>query len=254
MTTAYLCGRYIELYTNRLSQPKKPRNRGFKKDTIDSNSKAIYTYQSYHRAKQNVKRLLFTNLTGQPYRDIFFTLTYADNMQDYQQSQQDFNRFRSRCRKFGFNFPYLIISERQKRGAIHHHGVFFNTGRVDIQLLSKLWSHGYIWVNFVNYNKPRTALANYMTKYITKQSDKTMYSKYYRSSYSLQRPLKYIAPLYVPRIHIPHKIVHKSQYTPLYSEPVQYSLIELQPDEYPTILDNLHIAPDSQGFNMPFTI
>ena len=176
MTTAYLCGKYIELYTNRLSKQKAPMNRRLTGDTIDSDKKKLYAYQSYHRARQAVKRLLYTNLSGQSHRDIFFTLTYADSMLDYNRSQQDFNRFRSRCTKAGFNFPYLVISERQtqrglkegNKGTIHHHGVFFNTGHINIHLLHKLWSHGYIWLNFINYNKPRTALANYMTKYITK--------------------------------------------------------------------------------------
>ena len=141
MTTAYLCGRYLEIYTNRLSQiPKKPVIQQASSDKIiDDDSINLYIYQAYHRARQNVKRLFLTNLTSESKSDIFFTLTYSDNMSDYKQSQQDFNRFRSRCRKVGFDFPYLVISEKQKRGAIHHHGVFFNTGSIDIQVLTKLY-------------------------------------------------------------------------------------------------------------------
>jgi hypothetical protein len=245
MTTAYHCGRYIELYTNRLSKSPKKAPQGDFIEHIQDYNKQLYTYQSYHRAKQNVKRLMFCNLTGQNNRDIFFTLTYTDNMQDYQQSQLDFNRFRSRCRKAGFDFPYLVISEKQKRGAIHHHGVFFNTGRIDIHLLSSLWTHGFVWLNSVDYKKPPTALANYITKYITKTQDKSKHTKYYRTSYSIIRPVKYTGNIYIPRIHIPHKILYKSEYTPLYSEPVEYSLLQVEeglPWASPSILEALHLA------------
>lgn len=247
MTTAYLCGRYLEIYTNRLSQiPKKPAiKQVFPDKTIDDDSSNLYIYQAYHRARQNVKRLFLTNLTSEVKSDIFFTLTYSDNMSDYKRSQDDFNRFRSRCRKVGFDFPYLVISEKQKRGAIHHHGVFFNTGSIDIQVLTKLWSHGYIWLDYVSTDKPPVALAHYMTKYLTKSQEKTLYTKYYRTSYSLKRFVKYTAPLYVPRLHMPYKILHRSQYTPPYSVPIEYSLMRVPEGvSTPSILDSFHLVVD----------
>lgn len=246
MTTAYSCGRYIEIYTNKLSQPKKPPIKAVSgiNSIKDDELKKLYTYQSYHRAKQNVKRLLFTNLTGQKTRDIFFTLTYSENMTDYKRSQVDFDRFRSRCRKAGLLFPYLIVSERQKRGAIHHHGVFFNTGRVNMQVLNKLWSHGYIFLKYVQYKKNPTALAHYLTKYITKTQDKTLYSKYYRTSYDLERPVRYTANNYINRIYIPAEILHRSQYVPLYSDPIEYSLFQVPRGcKAEEILGSLHLAP-----------
>jgi hypothetical protein len=244
MTTAYHCGNYIEIYTNKISQPKTPPAKAV--SGINKNNdelKNLYISQAYHRARQNVKRLLFTNLTGEHKQDIFFTLTYADNMQDYQQSQKDFNRFRSRCRKAGFDFPYLIVSERQKRGAIHHHGVFFNTGRVNIPFLTKLWSHGYIFLEYVKYEKNPTALSHYLTKYITKAQDKTLHSKYYRTSYDLQRPVRYTANTYINRFYLPGELLHRSEYVPLYSDPVEYSLLQVRRGEAEDILEALRLAP-----------
>lgn len=232
MTTAYLCGGYLELYTNRISQNKKGV---FLPSFVDNNNtvdnKELYRYQSYHRAREQVKRLLLCNLSNTPKSDIFFTLTYAQNMSDYKQSQKDFNRFRSRCRKVGFDFPYLVISERQKRGAIHHHGVFFGTGKVPIKKLRKLWSHGFIFLEYVNTEKPPLALALYMTKYLSKDFNTSQYKhhKQYRTSYNLSKPLKFSAPTFISRYNLPDnfQVIHKSDYTPLYSEPTQYSLIQL---------------------------
>lgn len=232
MTTAYLCGQYLELYTNRLSQSKKGV---FLPSSTENNNpehlKEQYRYQAYHRARENVKRLLLCNLSNTPKTDIFFTLTYAENMTDYSQAQKDFNRFRSRCRKIGFDFPYLVISERQKRGAIHHHGVFFGTGKVLIAKLRKLWGYGFIFLEYVKTDKPPLALALYMTKYLSKdfntQEDK--HHKQYRTSYNLSKPIKFSASTFISRYNLPDnfKVIHKSQYTPLYSELTQYSLIKL---------------------------
>lgn len=233
-TTIYQCGEYIEVHTNRISTKSKKHLSAPFTQTINRIPSDILVHQSYHRAKNNVKRLLLTNLSGKSQTDIFFTFTYAQNMTDYQQSQLDFDKFRSRCRKVGFDFPYIVISERQKRGAIHHHGVFFGTGKIDIDKMRKLWTHGFIYLQYCQYDKPITALANYLTKYMTKDPTRAKNAKYYRSSYSLKRPITtQISDLYIPRYTLPDNlhIEYKNQYKPKFSfEYTEYTLLKIVVD------------------------
>ena len=232
-TRLIVCGDYIEIYTTRISNKKKPPQIGLSL----SQDKELYSkklsHQSYHRAKNNVKRILLTNLSGKKNTDIFFTLTYAQTMLDYSQAQKDFNRFRSRARKHGFDFPYIVISENQiergikegNNGTIHHHGVFFGTGKIDIKKLSSIWNHGFIFLEYIKFDKPPIALALYMTKYLTKQRDNQKHTKYYRTSYNLKRPIEYKSNnLYIEDINIPFKVLYKSEYVAFYSEPVKYRL------------------------------
>jgi hypothetical protein len=246
-TTFYQCGKYIEVHSNRISSQSKKHL--VVPSTLTSNRipSDILVSQSYHRAKNNVKRLLLCNLSGKKNTDIFFTFTYSENMTSYEQSQKDFDKFRKRCRKAGFDYPYIVISERQKRGAIHHHGVFFGAGKINIDKMRRLWRHGFIYLQYCQYNKPITALANYLTKYITKDAKRAKNAKFYRSSWSLTRPkILQIKNLYVPRYTLPDKfsVEFKNEYKPKYSlEPTEYTLLKIVAGaSHQDILDFLHRA------------
>jgi len=98
--------------------------------TLDLNDRQDPREQSEQttpRQKKNIKRsimglrrLIQANLSPTS-RPLLITLTYAENMQEYQQAREDLESFISNLR---FSFPllrYVAVAEYQKRGAIHYH-------------------------------------------------------------------------------------------------------------------------------------
>lgn len=51
----------------------------------------------------------------------FVTLTYADNMQDYDKLKQDIKIFLNSEKRKGIESKYIWVVEKQKRGALHVH-------------------------------------------------------------------------------------------------------------------------------------
>ena len=123
--------------------------------------------RSFRRRKQRIRRLINSNNVG---KSSFLTLTYKDNMISQSQGYKDLNNFLKRLR---YHYPqfnkYLYCIERQERGAIHFHLVFFDVPKIDNEILSKLWGKGFIRINKTeNVNN----LGAYMTKYMSKESQK----------------------------------------------------------------------------------
>ncbi len=67
------------------------------------------------RAKTNVRRL-----AKMLQADCLLTLTYRENMIDFNRVEADFKAFRARLRSLG-EFHYVATLEKQQRGAIHVH-------------------------------------------------------------------------------------------------------------------------------------
>lgn len=112
---------------------------------------------SLSRARRNINEILTLNL--ELYHSMI-TLTYKENMQDYDRATYDFRGF---IRRLG-NPQYLAVRELQKRGAIHYHIIIFKQlteveiakawrlGRTDLQLIEDL-----------DINR----ITNYFAKYIS---------------------------------------------------------------------------------------
>lgn len=152
------------------------------------------------RNKKNIIRLINSN----PDMNKFLTLTYDDNVEDLDKSNLDFKNFIKRVNYSVFGtkkskLKYLAVIEFQDRGAIHYH-VVCNLPFVDFNDLSKLWGHGFIFINRIkNSNNDDISIdcdniGAYISKYMTKDNDdpRLKERKSYLFSRNLERPSEFI--------------------------------------------------------------
>jgi hypothetical protein len=96
---------------------------------------------------------------------------------DEAQAWRDWSKFARRMRKELGEFKYIVVSEKQKRGAIHFHAAV--VGFQDVRLIRKIWlsviGDGNIDVQYRGCKKglqwKRNRLAGYLCKYISKSFD-----------------------------------------------------------------------------------
>ena len=103
--------------------------------------------------------------------DHLLTLTYRDNVTDFEQTNADLSRFMRLLKQHRPQLHYLAVPERQKRGAWHWHLAV--KGRQDVDLLRILWrqvvGEGNIDVQQPKGNlNRRLALVKYLSKYLSK--------------------------------------------------------------------------------------
>lgn len=179
---------------------------GTKRNFGDSEKKAtVYSSQelkdrAYRRASSTIRDLVNSNCfaykssTGRPYKPVFVTLTFRDNLTDLTVANRHFTSFIrslfSRYSPLGLDsIRYLAVPEFQKRGAVHYHVIFFNLPfRLDFRsVLTTSWSHGFVQFRAVD-NVNNVGL--YISKYLSKDLSVTFGSKSYFCSKHLIRPLR----------------------------------------------------------------
>ncbi|XUU60004.1 rolling circle replication-associated protein [Erythrobacter sp. HA6-11] len=95
------------------------------------------------------------------------TLTYRENMLDLKQGWSDLSRFLRAMRDSIGEFHYVVVAERQKRGAWHFHLAV--RGRQDLKLIRKHWQHGNPDVK--HWKGRLSQMAAYLSKYLIKSFD-----------------------------------------------------------------------------------
>jgi len=142
--------------------------------------------------------------------DHLVTLTYRENMQDLDRCWSDFKKFLRKMRQAGWDQAYVAVGEKQKRGAWHIHIAV--SGRQSARLWRELWRDtigtyenqpgGNIDIQgpkrFQKFGiKTAGQLANYLSKYITKDADQgEIGSRRYRTSINIQinKRVVYVSP------------------------------------------------------------
>lgn len=180
-TITTIAGSHARIQTFRI-----PIKHGFerKHDTTRKEDRTMANEVNAKRARRKVHDLVHTNMT--PFTK-FITLTYAENMQDYDKLAHDFKMFRRHLANKGYPFPYLYIVEKQKRGALHLHVLMFHDKYIPHATISKAWPHGYVKINAKFSKIPHHKRPIYVIKYIQKETmppDK----KAYRTSRDIKRP------------------------------------------------------------------
>lgn len=114
---------------------------------------------------------------------VFLTLTYADNMQDFEQAKIDLNIFLTKLRKRYKKLVYVWVIELQKRGAIHFHLVLNH--QIPIKTLNKFWYHGASNIQYI-----KKSAANYIGCYMGK-AETPIEGKRYGMSTSVLQEIRY---------------------------------------------------------------
>lgn len=145
--------------------------------------------QSYVRAKREILNIIRLNLNAD---SCLLTLTYKENMNNYNRAYRDFKNFVDRL-KYSYNMSlcYLRIIELQHRGAIHFHVVIFNKGFYEIPYneIYKLWGYGAIHVRRIDDFDVTTfeKVGNYLAKYLSKSKNIAWNKRIYTCSRNVKR-------------------------------------------------------------------
>lgn len=144
-----------------------------------------YAKRASHRARNKIKRLIYTNFNHQAK---FITLTFRDtaefDIKDKQECYLRLKDFIHRLRYRKGDFKYLIVPEYQMknaRGAVHYH-IVANLPYIQNSTLASIWSHGFTKINLVTNQKK---IGIYLSKYLTKSSfneNTKGLKRYYRST------------------------------------------------------------------------
>ena len=118
------------------------------------------------RMRRKAQDIIESNLTEHMH---FVTLTYAENMQDYEKAWQDMKVFIRSLRADWADFQYLGTKELQARGAIHFHLIIFGSKRLNTKTVKASWPHGFVKTKPITDVSEPKRLARYLTKYITKE-------------------------------------------------------------------------------------
>lgn len=171
--------------------------------------------RALRRARSRIRRLVMA--AG---LDHLLTLTYRENMQDLDRAERDLDRFLRKVRRhLGKDYPYVVVFERQKRGAIHWHLAV--KGFQHVHLLRRLWrevvGEGNVDVQYrrSRHSLTRQKLVYYLCKYITKAAEELPLGRHrYRASLGIEIPrpveraypdlgtlMAWVTSLFVPTYH-----------------------------------------------------
>ena len=108
-------------------------------------------------------------------RTKFVTLTFKENIQEILITNREFKYFIQRLNYYLYHtktqlLKYLATWEKQKRGAIHYHVIFFDFPYIAKEKLQDLWSHGFIKINRIDVDSKENR-GRYLSKYFGKDLD-----------------------------------------------------------------------------------
>lgn len=105
----------------------------------------------------------------------FLTLTFKENIQDIETTNDEFKKFIKRLNYQIFKtkksqIKYLATWEKQKRGAIHYHIILFSFPYVPHERLMDIWGHRLLWINKIDVDAAENR-GRYVSKYFDKDLD-----------------------------------------------------------------------------------
>lgn len=144
---------------------------------------------SLSRARREIIELIRLNLVPD---SCLLTLTYKENVQDYNKAYRDFYNFVKLIRyKYNLTLKYIRVIELQKRGAIHFHVIVFNPEfcRISYNEIYSIWGHGAVHIRKIEVLDDVTAdkVGNYLGKYLTKSKEIAPNKKIYTTSRNIKR-------------------------------------------------------------------
>lgn len=167
--------------------------------SASDDDKLLNRYKVMKRARTDLRRLIQANSgqyidnKGRPYKPVFLTLTFAENVQDFDTANHEFKLFIMRLgnvvgnRKERSCLKYVVVPEFQKRGAIHYHLLIFNLPFIKASKIAEIWRNGHIKINAID---EVDNVGAYVCKYMGKDLDdeRLRGKKCYFSSRGLFKP------------------------------------------------------------------
>ncbi|HDZ3301595.1 TPA: hypothetical protein RSU82_002655 [Staphylococcus aureus] len=154
----------VEIGSNGMTEKER-----FEKDMLNLKT-------SLNRSQKHLKRLINSNIGAWGTEKAkFITLTFKSNIKSHETANPEFMRFVKRLNYFVFKdkiarLKYTCCVERQTRGALHYHVVFYNLPYVKQKDLLKVWQKGkYGGSLCVNAIDDVDNVGVYVAKYITKE-------------------------------------------------------------------------------------
>ena len=131
---------------------------------------------SLSRTIRNLRRSINANVGAWGnYFPKFMTLTFKQNIKDHATANREFKRFIQRLNYHVTGekrtvLKYTCVVERQKRGAIHYHVIFYNLPYVPFNELLEVWQRKDEQRGLrINAIKEIDNVGSYVTKYISKE-------------------------------------------------------------------------------------
>ena len=144
----------------------------------------------YEQTRWEIARIVDCNFNN---RTKFVTLTFKENIQDITVTNREFKYFIQRLNYSLYHtkiqlLKYIATWEKQKRGAIHYHVIFFDFPYIAKEKLQDLWSHGFIKINRIDVDSKENR-GRYLSKYFWKDLDvKEHKKKAFFKSQNLKMP------------------------------------------------------------------
>lgn len=143
-----------------------------KNDNIKVYKSLLRMQKYYDNLRWDIARLVDTNFDD---NTKFVTLTFKENIEDVSYTNNEFAKF---IKRLNYNLyktkkqqlKYIAVWEKQKRGAIHYHIIFFSFPYIVTSDLQKLWKQGFVKINKIDVDSKENR-GRYVSKYFSKNVD-----------------------------------------------------------------------------------
>ena len=186
------------IYSHSNSDSKTSNTQAHKRKVFDEMS-AHKQYDSlkrkqkhYEQTRWEIARIVDCNFDN---KTKFLTLTFRENIQDITITNKEFKYFIQRLNYYLYQtkvqtLKYIATWEKQKRGAIHYHVIFFDFPFVAKEKLQDLWTYGFIKINRIDVDSMENR-GRYLSKYFGKDLElKEHKKKAFFKSQNLKMPIE----------------------------------------------------------------
>lgn len=185
-----ISGNVVEVYSYSKKQiQREVREPQMVDKSSSGNSGDDYKQKNGYRRKRLLRRLINTNadeLTK------FFTLTFADNVENLDFAYYELEKFKKRLKYYlsknniKNKFKYVVVVEFQERGAVHFH-MLCNLPYIKSKTLQQMWENGFIKINKID---DVDNVGSYVVKYMGKnfEDERLEGRKRYNRSRNLKEP------------------------------------------------------------------
>lgn len=145
----------------------------------------------YEEMRWEIARLVDCNFDNDTK---FMTLTFKDNNGNVKETNNEFSKFIRRLNYHLYRtkkqkLKYLAVWEKQKRGAIHYHVIFFDFPYIKNNELRAIWEHGFVKINLIDVDSKENR-GRYVSKYFSKDVEEKEYKqKAFFKSQNLKKPI-----------------------------------------------------------------